>query len=247
MNSSIHNILQRIRDKKAQYESMKPFPRVMEESFHRASRIELTYHSNAIEWNTLTLAETALVIYEKANIPWKTLREIYEARNHDQALTYIESLVESWKYIDEADILMIHKLILRDIDDTYAGRYRDLPVRIQGARIILPNPLKVPILMEQFAQSLTSSEADILTFSALKKYEFLAIHPFIDGNGRTSRLLWNYFLLRAWYPLSYIDIIDRPRYMNALEQMDHGNTEPYLLLIYESIERSLDLFLNNLL
>jgi Fic family protein len=86
--------------------------------------------------------------------------------------------------------------------------------------VVLPNPLKVPTLMDDFTKSLTNIDDDILIFSALKKYEFLAIHPFIDGNGRTSRLLWNYFLLKNGYPLAYIDIADRPRYMNALQKMD---------------------------
>lgn len=217
----------------------------MEESFYEASRIELTYHSNAIEWNTLTLADTALVINEKANIPWKKLREIYEARNHDQALTYVEEIVKEERMIDEKDILKIHEIVLRDIDDTYAGRYRDVPVRITGSTIILPNPLKIPILMEKFMKSLWEIEDDILIFSALKKYEFLAIHPFIDGNGRTSRLLWNYFLLKNGYPLAYIDIADRPRYMNALQKMDTWDTDEYLSLILESIERSLDRFLDS--
>lgn len=245
MNSSIHNLLTRILEKKVLYDAKKPFPKRMAESFYAASRIELTYHSNAIEGNTLTLAETALVINEQANISWKKLREIYEARNHDRALSYVEQLVRDRKEIDEKDILKIHEIVLTDIDDEYSGRYRDMPVRITGSTIILPNPLKVPFLMENFAKSLETSDEDILIFSALKKYEFLAIHPFIDGNGRTSRLIWNYFLLKNWYPLSYIDIVDRPRYMNALQKMDINDSEEYLLLILESIEQSLDRFLNS--
>ena len=108
----------------------------------------------------------------------------------------MEQLVRDRKEIDEKDILKIHEIVLTDIDDEYSGRYRDMPVRITGSTIILPNPLKVPFLMENFAKSLETSDEDILIFSALKKYEFLAIHPFIDGNGRTSRLIWNYFLLK---------------------------------------------------
>jgi Fic family protein len=94
MNSHIHNLLTRILEKKARYDAKKPFPKTMEESFYAASRIELTYHSNAIEGNTLTLAETALVIHEQLSIPGKRLREIYEARNHDRALSYVEKLVK---------------------------------------------------------------------------------------------------------------------------------------------------------
>jgi Fic family protein len=86
--------------------------------------------------------------------------------------------------------------------------------------IVLPNPLKVPILMDDFTKSLINADDDMLIFPALKKYEFLSIHQFIDPNGRTSRILWNYFLLKNGYSLAYIDIADRPRYMNALQKMD---------------------------
>ena len=218
----------------------------MEESFYAASRIELTYHSNAIEGNTLTLAETALVINEWLSISGKKLREIYEARNHDRALIYVENLVKEWKDLNESDILKIHEIVLTDIDDEYAGRYRDMPVRITGSMIVLPNPLKVPILMENFVTSLSEIEDDILIFSAMKKYEFLAIHPFIDGNGRTSRLIWNYFLLKNGYPLSYIDIAERTQYISSLQKMDTENTEEYLTIILSSVERSLDMYLANL-
>ena len=220
INLQIQNLLARILEMKSRYDKLKPFPRAMEESFYAASRIELTYHSNAIEGNTLTLAETALVINEQANISGKKLREIYEARNHDRALSYVEELAKNKKEIDETDILKIHEIVLRDIDDEYSGRYRDVPVRISGSTVVLPNPLKVPSLMEEFSKSLCVPDSNMLIFSALKKYEFLAIHPFVDGNGRTSRLLWNYFLLKNGYPLAYIDITDRPRYVNALGKMN---------------------------
>lgn len=100
--------------------------------------------------------------------------------------------------------------------------------------------------MGEFSETLKMKYEDTLIFSAMKKYEFLAIHPFIDGNGRTSRLLWNYFLLRDGYPLAYIDIEDRPLYMDSLQKMDKGDTEEYLIVILSAVERSLDLFLENL-
>lgn len=242
----IQNLLARILGKKTRYDGLKPFTKGMERSFHAASRIELTYHSNAIEGNTLTLAETALVINEQVNISWKKLREIYEARNHDRALSYVEQLAKDGKEIDEKDILGIHEIVLRDIDDDYSWRYRDMPVRISGSTVVLPNHLKVPILMENFVKSLRIPNDDILIFSALKKYEFLAIHPFLDGNGRTSRLIWNYFLLKNWYPLAYIDIAERSRYMNALMKMDTRDTEEYIVLMLEAVERSLDTFIDAL-
>ncbi len=100
--------------------------------------------------------------------------------------------------------------------------------------------------MEDFSETLKMKHDNTPVFSAMKKYEFLAIHPFIDGNGRTSRLLWNYFLLRDGYPLAYIDIADRPLYMDSLQKMDRGDTQDYLILMLRAVERSLDLFLENL-
>lgn len=242
---SLETLISRIGEKKSRYDALKPFPQVMEESFSNALRIEFTYHSNAIEGNTLTLAETALVVNEKVNISWKTLREIYEARNHYRAILFIESLVKAGKPLSEKEILEMHGYLLGGIDDAYAWRYRDIPVRISGSMKILPNPQKVPSLMHDFSDSLVEKPDDILEFSARKKYEFVAIHPFIDGNGRMSRLIWNYFLLREGYPLVSIDIHDRLRYIESLQEMDAWKTDKYFTLLFSSIEKSLDTFLRN--
>jgi Fic family protein len=159
-------------------------------------------------------------VNDKLTIGGKQLREICEAINHDEALKYIEGMIRDGVDMTEKHILDIHTIILNNIDKEYAGRYRDLPVRITGASIVLPNPLKVPTLMKDFAANLCDIEENILVWIARQKYTFLAIHPFIDGNGRASRLIWNYFLLKNGYPIAYIDIADRPTYMHALQQMD---------------------------
>jgi Fic family protein len=242
--TQLTDILVRIALKKQQYDSLKPFPERMMDSFRAASRIELTYHSNAIEGNTLTLAETALVVNEHQNIPGKTLREIHEAENHAKATDTVDDMLQNGvTLLTEGDILTLHKIILTNIDDDYAGRYRDVPVRISGSTVVLPNSVKVPELMQEFATSLAVPIENDILFAAQKKYDFLIIHPFIDCNGRMSRLIWNFLLQRAGYPPVYLDIADRPLYMNALADMNKGNTEPYYILLAKSVERSLTMYL----
>lgn len=239
--SVLTEILQRIAEKKTRYDALKPFPEAMRVSFEAASRIELTYHSNAIEGNTLTLAETALVVNEKQIINGKTLREHHEAENHARATDVMGEMITKWAtLLTESDILALHKIILTNIDDEYAGRYRDVPVRISGAEVVLPNPLKVQTLMTDYTASLAVSTGDIVIFAAQKKYDFLIIHPFIDCNGRMSRMIWNFLLQRAWYPPVYLDIVDRPAYMSSLAEMNRGNTEPYFTLLAQAVERELD-------
>lgn len=238
--STLSDILAHIAELKSQYDASKPFPDAMKMSFESASKIELTYHSNAIEGNTLTLAETALVVNEKLVIPGKTLREMHEAENHARAIDHMSLLLKNGNnFLTESDILDLHKIILTNIDDDYAGRYRDVPVRIAGSTLVLPNHTKVSDLMTQFFSSWSQEPENIILFAAQKKYDFLIIHPFIDCNGRMSRLIWNFILQSAGYPPVYLDIADRPAYMNALAEMNTWNTEPYFILLAQAVEREL--------
>ncbi len=142
-NCELHNAYQ----KKIELDNFKPIPIELENNLNDWFRIELTYSSNAIEGNTLTRQETALVIEKGISIGGKTLKEILEAKNHNEALNRIKEFAKKNKSITEKDILYIHSLILKDIDDLNAGFYRKVPVRIAGSLVILPNPIKVPDLM----------------------------------------------------------------------------------------------------
>ena len=158
-------------------------------------RTELTYTSNSLEGNTLTLIETSLVINDKLGISGKNLREIYEATSHANAWDYvIKNLkkLQSSKLL-ESHLLDIHELILKNIDENNAGKYRNLAVRISGSANIFPNPLKVSNLMLDFIDWVicqnTQNFENIIKTAILSHLKLVKIHPFTDGNSRTIRLL----------------------------------------------------------
>ena len=209
-------------------------------------RVELTYTSNAIEGNTLTRQETALVVEKGLTVGGKSLKEHLEATNHASALDWVRHLVGGRKKtVSEKDILSIHNLILKGIDDTNAGHYRDVAVRISGSNVILPNPIKVPDLMDKFCRwlkkPLTSHPVE---FAAEAHYRLVTIHPFTDGNGRSARLLMNLILLLHGYPPALIRKSERLPYINSLSKAQLGGSkEDYLKLMAKAVGRSLDIYL----
>ena len=191
-------------------------------------RTELAYTSNSIEGNTLTREETALTVEEGITSGSKPLKDYVEAKNHAEAFDYITSLIDVDKISYEHVILKIHSIILNGIDDFNKGCYRNVRVRISGSDAILPNPVKVPYLMEAFAQKLDSRKDDVL--KALEAhYKLVEIHPFIDGNGRTARLLMNLILLRAKMLPLIIAPRERKRYISAINRR---NTQGEFLRYY---------------
>jgi Fic family protein len=209
-------------------------------------RVELTYTSNAIEGNTLTRRETALVVEKGLTVGGKSLIEHLEATNHAHALDWVKSQVERKRHpLSENDILHIHNLILKGIDDTHAGHYRSVPVRISGSAVVLPNPRKVPDLMRDFITWLNApGDLHPAQVAAEAHYRLVTIHPFVDGNGRTARLLMNLLLLRHGYPPAIIRKRDRLAYIGALEQAQLGGSiEDYQQLILKAVDRSLDIYL----
>lgn len=209
-------------------------------------RIELTYTSNAIEGNTLTRQETALVVEKGLTVGGKSLQEHLEATNHAKALDWVRSLIGSRKKtVSEKDILEIHNLILKGIDDNHAGHYRSVAVRISGSQVILPNPMKVPDLMEDFSKWLKRSrEIHPVELAAEAHYRLVTIHPFVDGNGRTARLLMNLILLLHGYPPAIIRKRDRLPYIKSLEKAQLGGSKTdYQTLIAKAVDRSLEIYL----
>jgi Fic family protein len=209
-------------------------------------RVELTYTSNNIEGNTLTRTETALTIEEGFASGSKPIKDYLEAKNHAEAFNYIVSLVSKKKVNYEDVILKIHSLILSGIDDNNRGRYRNVRVRIAGANVVLPNPLKVLDLMKNFAEKLDKKPDSIL--KALEAhYKLVEIHPFIDGNGRTARLLMNLILMRAGYLPVIIPPIERKRYIASINSRNTKNNllgyHGYMLkLLKKSLDKYIKLF-----
>lgn len=243
------NRLKQLTEKKQELDSYRPLPPELVKNLEGWFRVELTFTSNAIEGNTLNRQETALIVEKGITVEGKTLKEHLEAINHASALEFIKKLVKKKrKDLSQKDILAIHKVILSKIDDTNAGRYRIVPVRIAGSTVIMPNPVKVPLLMDKFEKWLSSPHHDHpVKISAEAHYKLVTIHPFIDGNGRTARILSNLLLMQTGYPPAVINKEDRKRYINSIEKAQlGGNLKDFYELIYEAAERSLDIYLEAL-
>jgi Fic family protein len=203
-------------------------------------KTELAYTSNAIEGNTLTRKETALVIEEGITGGIKPLKDYIEAQNHAKAFDFILDEYSNHKLISENTVLEIHKIILSGINDADAGLYRSVRVYISGSRTVLPNPVKVLDLMTEFGKWLTDTENS--AGKAIEAhYKLVTIHPFVDGNGRTARLLMNLILLQAGYCPIIVRPRDRKRYLNILEnRQTKEEVEPYSKFMLEALSRSLD-------
>jgi len=230
--------------KKLELDKKRPLPQKIIKNLEEWLRVELTYTSNAIEGNTLSRQETALVIEKGLTVEGKTLKEHQEAVNHAAAWELVKQLAKETRRITEADILDIHRLILNNIDDQNAGCYRHVPVRIAGSTVVMPNPLKVPELMEKFFAWLKSAKDNPVKIAADAHYQMVSIHPFTDGNGRTARLLMNLILLKMGYTAAIIRKEDRLKYLNSLEKAQLGGSkDDFYELIYQAVERSLDIYL----
>ncbi len=248
MNNLANNILKRITEKKQRFDKLKPLHKDLEKNLYNWTRIALTYTSNAIEGNTLSHQDTALVVEENLTIGGKTVTEHLEAINHAQAIDLITQLSKekARTELTTDDILAIHKCILKNIDDTNAGSFRQCSVRIMGSHVPRPNYLKVPELIEEFITWLTTTEEHPAQIAANAHLKFVYIHPFTDGNGRTARLLMNLLLLQDGYPLTIIEKETREAYINSIEKaLSQDQPDAYHQVIFEAIEKSLDLYLES--
>jgi len=208
--------------------------------------VEWTYNSNAIEGNTLTLKETELVINRGLTIGKKSLSEHFEAINHKEGIQYLYDFIKKKKELSEDTILALHKIILKNIDDTEAGHYRTSNVMITGAVHIPPSAVKIKKLMGEFFEWYYKSKKklSVAELAAWVHYKIVHIHPFIDGNGRTARLLMNLILIQNGYPPAVILNVDRQKYYRALKDADKEKYNGFMNFMGRSIERSLLIYLN---
>ncbi|MDX8367212.1 Fic family protein [Cytobacillus sp. IB215665] len=230
-------------------DSYRPLPHDAIDNLRNVYRVEMTYHSNAIEGNTLSLIETKMVIEEGLTIGGKQLREHFEAINHSEAIDFIEEHSEKDEPISEATIKDIHYLILKNIDNTNAGKYRQINVRISGSEHTPPHFLQVENEMKKLIDwyNLNKNVLHPVELAALFHFKFVFIHSFSDGNGRTSRLLMNLILMKFGYPPAIIkaDSTIRLEYYNTLEIASvNNNTEPFVNLIAMSVEESINRYLD---
>lgn len=227
---------------KTKLDAHRPLSQEMLSNLHEDLVLRWTFNSNAIEGNTLTLQETKVVL-EGITVGGKNLREHFEAINHKEAIFYVEELTTKNELLCEHDIKSIHSLILKNIDDKNAGKYRDINVLISGAEHKPPQALEVSAKMQEFISWYKKEHTNLhpVELAARVHVDFVAIHPFVDGNGRTSRLLLNLELIKHGFPPAIIKVENRLAYYKALD-IAHTtqNYEPFLELVSEICTESFE-------
>jgi len=220
-NDNIEVLLLEVDKLKKKLDKKRPLPKAQLKNLMGAFKIDYTYESNKIEGNTLTLQETAMVVDKGITIGGKSLNEHLEAINHSEAFDFILELVKGKAEISEYNLLQLHAIILKSIDKENAGRYRNLNVRIGGSKHAPPEPYLIRPQMEDLFNYYERMKLELhpLLLAADMHYKLVTIHPFIDGNGRTSRLLMNLIAYQFGYPMINISgsYESRMGYYKALE------------------------------
>lgn len=236
-------LLAQVDDLKKCLDSFRPLNPAQAANLQGVYDLEYTYESNRIEGNTLTLRETHLVVDKGLTIGGKPLRDHLEAINHQEAIQYIRDLSDKENPFNEFILKSIHSLILRSIDPPHAGVYRGVPVEIRGSKHLPPQPYLVPKLMEDyffFYEEAKDRLHPVLLASEMHE-RLVTVHPFIDGNGRTARLVMNLLLLRNGYPIANIsaDRAEREAYYDALEAKQIGGSlDDFHRLILRTVKAS---------
>lgn len=233
---------------KQKLDSKRPLPKAVIKNLREVFNVEWTYHSNAIEGNTLTLLETKVVLEEGLTIGGKKLREHFEVINHGHAISLIEDLVTKEIELSEKVLKDVHYLILKNIDDENASRFRSINIAISGSEHKPPHFLKVQEEIEQLFSWYKQSKETLhpVELAALFHFRFVYILPFTDGNGRTARLLMNFLLMKEGYPPAILKAQAEKKlaYYQALEKASvGGSTDEFITLVAENVEESLNRYL----
>ncbi len=235
------DIFGRIQGKKRRLDEMRPLPTDSVKKLREELRLLHTYHSNAIEGNTLTLSETKLILEEGITIGGKSLREHLEATNTAGAYDHIERLAKSKNPLTNESVQEVHGMVTKGILSE-AGKYRTTNVRITGAAKTPPSYMKVPKLMGGLLEDIKKSTHDPVTTAALLHHGIVAIHPFVDGNGRVARLITNLHLMKYGYLPTVLRKEDRKKYYETLRKADLGDTAAFINFIAKSVAESLNLY-----
>lgn len=214
------------------------------DNFDKAFEVDYAHNSTAIEGNTLTLIETKVLLEDEISVGNKSLREIYEVVNHNKAFAYVKKCISENKQLDENIVKDIHSILMENI--LVGGVYRNVEIRITGAKHKPPAPSEMYYQIKEFFSNINSkSDLNPIELAAWTHAEFVKIHPFIDGNGRTSRLIMNYQLMRNEFLPVSINTEDRLEYFNLLEEYAvNGNLAPFVDFIAKLEEQQLDEYLS---
>ncbi len=231
---------------KDRIDTYRPLSVNLAKSLHEKLVVEWTYNSNAIEGNTLTMSETKVVL-EGITIGGKSMVEHLETINHREAIIFVEDLIAENEPLSEWNLKNIHALILKEIDNKNVGRYRNENVLISGAKHIPPKHFELDYLMQKLVKEYNQEWEDLhpVVRATLLHGEFVKIHPFIDGNGRTARLLLNFELMRCGYTPVIIKNEQRATYYDVLDlahtTMNYG---PFIKLVSDLVVESEELWLS---
>ncbi len=242
------NLYEKIDRCHATISTVRPFEGRMLEQLKDYYRIGLTWSSNAIEGNTFTISETKVLLEDGLTVAGRTLRDFYETVGHGKAYNFMFTLVGG-RHISTADIKTMHRLFYREIDEENAGVWRKEPVVVTGTDYVFPHPGELESRMEKLESWIARERSGYhpVTFASLLHLKFVNIHPFIDGNGRTGRLIMNLALIQDGYQLAIIPPVLRVEYNDAICHYQHkGKPEPFCDFIagrvYETQKEIMRLF-----
>ena len=239
-------LLTSIAAKKERLDAILPFSREALLGLQKSYDVDLTYTSNAIEGNTLTLRETAELIEHGITVGGKPLRDHLEAVDHYNAVLWMRELAAKATPIDETTVRELHRRIVFRSQPEIGGIYSTLPRRIAGSPVVFPNAVKIPGLMKEYGEWLATAEREpAASFDA--HFRLVAIHPFADGNGRTARLLMNLLLLRGGYPPVAVRPEDRKTYLDTLEDASmRDDLKPFQTFMHQRLDATLGEYLSAL-
>lgn len=249
---------------KAEIDAHRPLPKETEDRIMQKLRLDWNYHSNAIEGNQLDYGETVAFLMHGITAKGKTLKDHLDIKGHNQAIQLLLSIVKDERGFSEADIRTLHKMILVEPYETNAVTAEGLPTKKQillGEYKKMPNsvktrtgemhyyaspeetPIKMAELMEWYNEAKDNSAVHPLVLAAVFHHEFVAIHPFDDGNGRMARILMNLILLQKNFPVIVVKKDDRNGYYGVLSQADNGLYLPLVQYMSDLLKHSLNIYL----
>lgn len=217
--------------------AVRPFEGRMLEQLKDYYRIGLTWSSNAIEGNTLTMSETKVVLEDGLTVAGRPLRDFYEIVGHGKAYNFMFTLIGE-KRISADDIKTMHRLFFKEIEEESAGVWRNEPVVVSGTDYVFPHPDELEELMSELDAWIENDRDGYhpAVFAALLHLKFVTIHPFIDGNGRAARLIMNLALIQDGYQLAIIPPMLRMEYNDTIRQFQNkGKSEPFCDFIAERV------------
>jgi len=237
-------LLERIEEKKKRLDDLRPLPKDAIKKLLEDIRLRHTYHSDAIEGNTLTLQETKLVLEEGVTIGGKPLKDHVEAKNDAEAFDLMVKLVRAKKPVSQEIIQEIHEIVTKGILEE-SGKYRTENVRITGSKTTPPSYSKIITLMEEYISNIRELKLHSIKKATFIHHELVRIHPFLDGNGRVARLITNLYLMKEGYPPIVLKKEDRGKYYRFLQRADDGDLSSFANFIAKAVHEALMYYMSS--